>query len=140
MTFPIRGNVCLDCEVNFNHAIGTTKKGRVTIMGRKKDWLRTARGSGHYPLTFNFIYSVNGKLVQCSYCGQFIPEREITRDHVYPKSKGGIIKTPSCEPCNIEKEDMLPIAWAIHMFKVGRDIAIIPIGYTMQQEDEENAA
>jgi hypothetical protein len=59
----------------------------------------------------------------------FTNARDITKDHVYPKSKGGEIKTPACMPCNVVKEDMLPIDFAIYAFKHGIDIATIPIGY-----------
>ena len=127
MEFPARGNICFECEVKYNYDIGTTTSGTI-IMGGRKDWYRTARGSGHYPLTFNFIFIKTDKAVQCSYCGRFIPEKKLTRDHVYPKSKGGIIKTPSCSPCNIEKEDMLPIEWALYCYKNSIDLPNIPIG------------
>jgi hypothetical protein len=59
----------------------------------------------------------------------FIHGKSITKDHVYPKSKGGEIKTPACMNCNIVKEDMKPIDFAIFAFKTGIDIAVIPIGY-----------
>jgi hypothetical protein len=122
------GNVCIDCEVRYNHDIGVSKKGKAFIMGGRKDWYRTARGSGHYPLTFNFIFIKNDKAVQCSYCGFFISEKRLTRDHVYPKSRGGVIKTPSCWQCNFEKEDMLPIQFAVWWSNTGRALPVIPIG------------
>jgi hypothetical protein len=128
MNFPMWGNVCFSCELEFNHEI-EIYKGKVRIVGRKKDWIKAARGSGYYPLTFNFILGMNGRTVQCSYCGTWVNEKVVTRDHVYPKSRGGIIKTPACEPCNTLKEDMLPIEWAIFASKRGLGIAIIPIGF-----------
>lgn len=85
----------------------------------KKDWYRAARASGHFPLTFNFVFIRQDRHIQCSYCGTFVPEKQITRDHVWPKSRGGIIKTPSCLDCNIAKEDMLPIEWAVHASNTG---------------------
>ncbi len=120
LTFPMRGNICFECEVVYNHDIATTDKGRI-IMGRKKDWLRTARGSGHYPLSFNFVLAKCERFVLCSYCGGPVPEKELTRDHVYPKSKGGIIKAPACEPCNIAKQDMYPIQWALYALEMELD-------------------
>lgn len=97
-------------------------------MSRRKDWLRSARGSGHYPLSFNFVLQIDTKFVQCSYCGVAIPVKQVTRDHVYPKSKGGIIKTPCCLSCNEMKEDMKPIEFALWSYKHGHGVAVIPIG------------
>lgn len=97
-------------------------------MGRKKDVYRAAKGSGFFPLTFNFVYLEDGCFIQCAYCGLFVNYRHVTRDHVYPKSKGGLIKTPACIHCNDAKEDMLPLEWALYAYKHGLDIATIPIG------------
>lgn len=85
----------------------------------KKDWYRAARASGHYPLTFNFVFIKHDKHIQCSYCGRFVLEKHITKDHVWPKSKGGLIKTPSCLGCNIAKEDKKPIEFAIWATEIG---------------------
>lgn len=125
MTFPNYWNLCIDCEAYKHDILLDTIEG--SIMGRKRDWLKAARGSGHYPLSFNFVTQQDTKFVQCSYCGKPIPVKQVTRDHVYPKSKGGIIKTPSCLNCNTIKEDMLPIEFAI-WFSKEHGIAMLPIG------------
>jgi hypothetical protein len=57
------------------------------------------------------------------------PEKQVTKDHVYPKSRGGMIKAPACLHCNIAKEDMLPIDFAILYTKEGKAIPSVPIGY-----------
>jgi 5-methylcytosine-specific restriction endonuclease McrA len=49
---------------------------------------------------------------RCGYCGKKFPQRQLTRDHVVPKSKGGQT-TPenlaaSCKPCNNRKADCTP--------------------------------
>lgn len=125
--FPMYGVVCYYCEVLYNGLLATTRDS-VMVMGKRKDVFASARGSGHFPLTFNFVRKKDGKYIQCSYCGNSFHYKEITRDHVYPKSKGGLIKTPACKPCNEKKEDMLPIDWAKFAAKNGWDLAIIPIG------------
>lgn len=125
MTFPNYWCLCIDCEVGYDILLDTTGS---AVMSRRKDWLRSARGSGHYPLSFNFVLQTDTRVVQCSYCGCAIPVKEVTRDHVYPKSKGGIIKTPCCLNCNTIKEDMKPIEFALWFTKEGRGIAVIPIG------------
>lgn len=97
-------------------------------MVKAKNVYRAARGSGYFPLTFNFVFLRDGKYIQCAYCGIFIYYRKITRDHIYPKSLGGVLKAPACEKCNIAKESMLPIEWAKYSFRKNIDVATIPIG------------
>ena len=129
----------MECEVIYNYDIDTTRKGKV-VVSRRRDWLRAARGSGHYPLSFNFVLQIDTRFVQCSYCGIAIPNKEVTRDHVYPKSRGGIIKTPCCIDCNIIKEDMKPIEFAVWYSKSGFGIAMIPIGSDNREEELEDSA
>lgn len=81
-------------------------------MGRKKK-VPIPRGQSYYPLDYNFVYHRYDGKVQCSYCGIFENYDTITRDHVYPKSKGGSITVPCCYSCNEAKKDALPIDWAI---------------------------
>jgi len=133
----MRGNVCIDCEVEYNSDISTNKKGKVIMMGRRRDWLRAARSSGHYPLSFNFVLQKDMKFMQCSYCGTSVSNGNVTRDHTYPKSQGGMIKTPCCINCNIIKEDMRPIEFAIWYSKAGHGLATIPIGSDMGEADGE---
>lgn len=75
--------------------------------------LRHSLRSGFYPYEYNFLFGRRDGIIQCSYCGIFFPNRLITRDHVYPKSKGGQFTSPACYPCNEAKADTLPIEWAI---------------------------
>lgn len=133
--FPMRGNICYDCELSYN--VYTVRKGVVTWMAKSKDVYRAARGSGHFPLTFNFVYLKDGRYIQCSFCGKFVFYRHITRDHVYPKSKGGTMKAPACIDCNVAKENMYPIEWALHAYENNLDLANIPIGAEYFPEELE---
>lgn len=76
-----------------------------------------------FPMDFSFIHKSQTKLFQCAYCGAFIPEKLLSRDHVYPKSKGGNSTTASCTDCNTIKKDMLPIEWAVYAANMNYDIA-----------------
>lgn len=49
----------------------------------------------------------------CCYCGVIVPRKEITSEHIIPKSKGGRITAPCCLACNREKADMLLIDYII---------------------------
>ena len=104
------------------------------------EWYKAARGSGHYPLTFNFLFIRQDRHVQCSYCGVWIHERKVTKDHVYPKSLGGYIKTPCCLACNIYKADRKPIEWAVFAQKHNLDLVddIFTERTYTRLEDEDN--
>ena len=51
----------------------------------------------------------------CHYCGQSIPPKELTMDHIVPIARGG--KTtkgnvvPCCKECNNQKKQLLPLEW-----------------------------
>lgn len=124
--FPLRGNICFNCELSCN--VYTVRKGLVSWMVKSRDVYRAALGSAHFPLTFNFVYLRDGRYIQCAFCGKFVYYRTITRDHVYPKSKGGTMKAPACIDCNVAKENRLPIEWALYAYKHNLDIATIPLG------------
>jgi len=50
--------------------------------------------------------------VQCEYCEIVYPLRELTRDHVYPRSRGGPNAmwnlALACKKCNLKKGNKLP--------------------------------
>lgn len=55
--------------------------------------------------------SLDGK-AQCQYCGIFPNKKQVTIDHILPKSRGGknswINCVVSCGPCNTKKGDRTP--------------------------------
>lgn len=67
-----------------------------------------------FPMDFNFLLRRQTGLFQCAYCGTFITDKYLSRDHVYPKSKGGNVTTACCAECNEKKKNMLPLEWALH--------------------------
>jgi len=67
----------------------------------------------YYPMNFNFLFRTQDNLWQCSYCGKFIERKDLSRDHVYPKSHGGGSTTVCCLTCNDLKKNMKPIEFAI---------------------------
>lgn len=79
----------------------------------RTSWLFAAKMTGNFPFDFHFIRHERTNQVQCSYCGNFFIMEMITRDHIYPKSLEGTHTTPSCNPCNIAKENKRPIEWAL---------------------------
>lgn len=58
----------------------------------------------------------------CHYCGEAVPPRELTMDHVVPLIRGG--KTaknnvvPCCKRCNAAKKYLLPIEWQEYLEKL----------------------
>jgi len=77
---------------------------------------------GFYSMDWNFVLRRREGWVQCAYCGLFMGAREITRDHVYPRSKGGFSTAPACRPCNEAKTDLRPIEWALYAYRYRMDI------------------
>lgn len=44
-----------------------------------------------------------------------------TREHVYPRSRGGRLVIITCAKCNNEKGDMTPFEWIEHLYNTGRN-------------------
>jgi hypothetical protein len=86
---------------------------------RRTSFVNQALKRGFFPYSFNFVFGRRGDSAQCSYCGKFLLMRDMTRDHVWPKSLGGIITTTSCRDCNETKRDAKPIQWAIWSSETG---------------------
>lgn len=89
-----------------------------TYVDKRPLILRKSIKNGFYPYDYNFLFQRREYIISCSYCGRFMSARDITRDHTYPKSRGGLQTTPSCLRCNELKADSLPIAWAIRYSRV----------------------
>ncbi len=50
-----------------------------------------------------------GRPGKCWYCGQ---EEKCTKDHFYPKSKGGTVTVYACKICQAAKGDSMPDKFA----------------------------
>lgn len=52
---------------------------------------------------------------RCQYCGEKVPPRELTMDHVVPIVRGGLTRrgnvVPCCKRCNEQKKYLLPVEW-----------------------------
>jgi 5-methylcytosine-specific restriction endonuclease McrA len=55
----------------------------------------------------------------CHYCGQLVPAKELTMDHIVPIARGGrSVKgnvVPACKPCNSKKKHLLPMEWEAYI-------------------------
>jgi len=76
----------------------------------------------YYPLDWNFLLQEQTGQFQCSYCGIFLPQKEITEDHIYPRSLGGSVITSACNNCNQLKGNKLPIDWAVFSYEYNIDL------------------
>lgn len=51
----------------------------------------------------------------CHYCGEKVPPKELTLDHIVPIARGGRSTkgncVPACKECNNRKKDLLPLEW-----------------------------
>ena len=60
---------------------------------------------------------------KCHYCGQRVPPKELTMDHVVPISRGGMSRkgnvVPCCKNCNTKKKYLLPVEWQDYLDHLG---------------------
>lgn len=58
----------------------------------------------------DLTFSLKGGKHKCAYCGEYIEDKKVTIDHLYPQIMGGPTITnnlvPACRKCNSEKTDM----------------------------------
>jgi 5-methylcytosine-specific restriction endonuclease McrA len=69
-----------------------------------------ARPRSNYPLTNPALFARDAYL--CMYCTREFPPQKLTRDHIYPKSRGGKDRwenvVAACKRCNQHKADQTP--------------------------------
>ncbi len=55
----------------------------------------------------------------CHYCGQRVPPKQLTLDHVVPLTRGGRSTrgncVAACKECNNRKKNLLPLEWEEHL-------------------------
>ena len=58
---------------------------------------------------------------KCHYCGDTVPPKELTMDHIVPISRGGKSTrgnvAPCCKTCNNTKKQLLPMEWEEYLTK-----------------------
>lgn len=58
----------------------------------------------------------------CAYCGLYFESKDLTRDHVHPRSRGGsndwINSVSACKHCNMKKADRTPEEAGMHLLYV----------------------
>jgi hypothetical protein len=73
------------------------------------------------PLTNRALFNRDGHI--CQYCGEYFPARQLTRDHVKPRSRGGkdvwSNVVASCFVCNsVRKRNRTPSEWGVELLSV----------------------
>lgn len=75
----------------------------------EKGILKIKRNTSLRRVMTEITYEIKGKK-KCCYCGNYVPEEEITIDHMYPQDFGGPTISdnmlPSCKKCNGEKGNL----------------------------------
>lgn len=66
----------------------------------------------------------------CQYCGDRYPRKELTLDHVVPKSHGGLNDwtniVTSCKTCNLKKADREPRQAGMKLIRQPKKPSIVP--------------
>lgn len=56
---------------------------------------------------------------RCYYCGERVPPRDLTMDHLVPLVRGGTSAkhnlVPACKKCNSQKKYLLPLEWKAYL-------------------------
>ena len=60
----------------------------------------------------------------CHYCGEKVPPKELTLDHIVPLARGGRSTkgncVPACKECNNHKKNLLPVEWEEYLDRLRR--------------------
>ena len=85
-----------------------------SIDGPDEDAIRTERAKARELRKTRWWQqkTANGR---CHYCGEQVPFKELTMDHLVPLARGGRSTkdnlVPCCKACNTLKKGMLPLEW-----------------------------
>jgi 5-methylcytosine-specific restriction endonuclease McrA len=103
------GETAFTFRGGFNRASGCRSTVTVSSIIAVKGRLRAGEGLVP-PLSNRELFQRDGRL--CLYCGDLLPERMLTRDHVRPLSQGGRDEwnnvVSACKPCNHAKGARTP--------------------------------
>ena len=62
---------------------------------------------------------------RCHYCGESVPPKELTMDHIVPIIRGGRSTrgnvAPACKTCNNRKKYLLPVEWEDYLKRIRTD-------------------
>ena len=77
----------------------------------------------------------------CQYCGKVGQEKDLTLDHILPRSRGGETSwlniVTACEPCNIKKADKLLAQTSMQLMKAPYEplwMSLLTLRLTSQQK------
>lgn len=74
----------------------------------------------------------------CQYCRQKKFAKELTFDHILPKSHGGKTSwtniVTACKPCNSRKDDRTPEQAGMHLFKLPEEPKWLPAHLTLKMK------
>ena len=94
-----------------------TKKGEISAFEKNGVLKLYARYSKLEEIMYDLTYTIKGR-DRCYYCGRKLTDKNITLDHIYPRSLGGPSipqnLLPTCKSCNSEKENMTPEQYAVY--------------------------
>jgi 5-methylcytosine-specific restriction endonuclease McrA len=61
----------------------------------------------------------------CYFCGQKIPPKDLTMEHMVPVIRGGKSSrgnvVPACKECNNRKKYLLPLEWEEYLDRLNKD-------------------
>jgi len=122
--------------INWKRAMKLVFLGKVEVLEESGTVVRSARSATPVPAVVRLVRFVHFhrwdlKLsreniyardkYRCQYCGEQLPSRELTCDHVVPRSRGGSTEWTNvvtcCPTCNREKGGMTPEEAGLSLLK-----------------------
>ncbi len=113
--------------VSWQRAVGMLFVGKVEVLEEYDEWIRSVSLSIQMPAVVRLIRAVKRRQppirfsrlnvmtrdgFSCQYCAVDLPMRDLTYDHVLPRSRGGRTTwenvVTACKPCNHAKGDRTP--------------------------------
>jgi len=122
--------------INWKRAMKLVFLGKVEVLEESEQVVRSARSATRVPAVVRLVRFVHFhrwdlKLsreniyardkYRCQYCGEHLPARELTCDHVLPRSRGGTTEWTNvvtcCATCNREKGGKTPEEAGLSLLK-----------------------
>jgi 5-methylcytosine-specific restriction endonuclease McrA len=99
--------------------------------------LKRARPRRDAPVRFSRRNVYLRDKYRCQYCNILVDPKEITCDHVIPRSRGGKTTWDNvvacCHPCNLKKSNHLPEEAGMRLAKVPTRLIVLPVMAALRQ-------
>ena len=132
--------------VNWQRALTLVVVNKAEVLETSSRVVRSARMEFPVPTVIRLVYTTLTKKenkvkfsrinvlkrdnLQCQYCGDRMPSKDLTLDHVIPRSQGGKTEwtnmVAACKLCNLKKSDRTPERAGMKLIRKPRIPTLVP--------------